>query len=171
VTHAWHSRMQRSAHGTADAGARDERRPVRGRDPDSLIDDQRADRAGLACGPRSGSRTTCSRSISAAATPTTATPNCAGCAPSCAKQTRRARARQAAGESRQVRSKAERNAAWRALRERHGLIGEAKVASLTPAGAAQYERTKTRVKAITAQQSSLGSRGLDANSIHHELFA
>jgi hypothetical protein len=71
----------------------------------------------------------------------------------------------------QFTTKPERDATWTALKERHGLIGEAKVASLTPAGAAQYERTKTLIKGITAKQSALGARGLDAATIHHEIIA
>jgi hypothetical protein len=45
---------------------------------------------------------------------------------------------------------AQRSAAWRAVRERHGSIGESKVDSLAPAGSVMYEHAKSFVKSITA---------------------
>jgi transposase len=71
----------------------------------------------------------------------------------------------------QFSTKSERNVAWRELRERHGLLGESKVASLSTDGAAHYERTKTLIKGITGRQSALGSSGLDAATIHHQICA
>jgi transposase len=66
---------------------------------------------------------------------------------------------------------AARSAAWRELDESHGLIGETPVKSLTAAGIAWYESSKSFAKSITARQESLGARGLDAATIHHSIFA
>jgi hypothetical protein len=64
-------------------------------------------------------------------------------------------------------TQAQRSAAWRAVRERHGSIGESKVDSLTPAGGVMYEQAKSFVKSITAKQSLLGARGLDGTTVTH----
>ena len=64
-------------------------------------------------------------------------------------------------------TQAQRSAAWRAVRERHGLIGESKVDSLTSTGSAMLRTGQSFVKSITAKQSLLGARGLDGTTVTH----
>lgn len=60
----------------------------------------------------------------------------------------------------------ERNAAWKSLRERHGLFGKVGKESHTPEGLAQYEKSKIFGTSLTAKASRLGSIGLDAATIN-----
>ncbi len=66
-------------------------------------------------------------------------------------------------------NEADRNAAWNALRERHGLIGETPNAKLTESGLASRRATAEWISAIAARLRGLGDAGLDGKTLQHEI--